>query len=322
MTPLILMLHLALAGPPPLLVTRPDGLHVIDLQGKVRRTLLSGPVVWAHRLPGAQLAVDRGPKGLFVLPLDGKPRALAKLPVVSGCGFTVKTTAGEPQLRVQSVHDVTHSVDGRWLCLSVMDRNANMADVQADFDVELATGKVAARLAMAPNCPNLKITPSRCRQEARPKPASKPASNPATKAWPFSWNAKRAVFAGEPGAALDLCAGAPADQCDTSMSVAVSPSGRWRLVRLATGAGDYMHHALFALDHQTGGVYPIVEGAWAPALTLKQRQKLQSDYSAVSSLDVVGEAYIAATGHAERFVVDDLLIIPGARVVRVGNFVP
>lgn len=321
MTSLILMLQLALAGPPPLLVTRPDGLHVIDLEGKVRRTLLSGPVVWAHRLPGAQFAVDRGPKGLFVVPLNGKPRALVKLPGVSGCGFTVKTPAGEPQLRVQSVHDVTHSADGRWLCLSVMDRNANMADVQADFDIELATGKVAARLAMAPNCRNLKITPSRCRQAAQPKPASKPASKPATKTWPFGWNAKRAVFAGKPGAALDLCAGRPADQCDP-MSVAVSPSGRWRLVRLPTGAGDYMHHALFALDHQTGGVHPIVEGAWPLALTLDQRQKLQIDYSAVPSLDVVGEAHIAATGHAERFVVDDLLIVPGERVIRVGNFVP
>ena len=322
MTVLLFVFHFALDSPPPLLVARADGVHIVDPQGKVQRTLLPHAVTWAHRLPDGHLVVDRGPKGLFVLPSTGKPRALATLPSVRGCGFGPADPKADPKadapLQVQSVDDVTHSADGRWLCVSLMDRNANMAEVRADFDIELATGKVTARLALAPGCPDPKLTPNRCGPPARPKPAVQPVK----KTWAFAWMAERGKLTGKSGVALDLCAGRPADQCDPSMSVAVSPSGQWRLVRLPTGMGDYMHHALFAVDHQTGAVHPIVEGTWPPALTGKQRQTLQQDYAAVPTLDVVGETYIAPTGHGEGFIVDNLLINPGKSVIRVGQFVP
>jgi hypothetical protein len=210
-----------------------------------------------------------------------------------------------------------------WLCLTLMDRNANMAEVQADFDVELATGKVTARLVMAPDCPEPKVSPSRCRAAAptKPvKPAPKSAQKPA--AWPHTWHAPRGVFQGKQGPVVDFCAGRAADACDTPTSAAVSPTGRWRLVRLPTDTGDYMHHALFALDHQTGAVFPITEGPWPPALSPKQLQALQQDYSAVPSQDVVGEAHVAATGHGETFAVDDLLVTPGERVLKVGSLAP
>ena len=320
MTCLLLAFHVAFAAPPPLLVARADGLHVVDPQGKVQRTLLPHAVTWGHRLPDGQVVVDRGPKGLFVVPTTGEPRALAILPGVRGCGFGPADPQAEAPLQVQSVHDVTHSADGRWLCLSLMDRNANMAEVHADVDIDLVTGKVDARLAMAPECPDLKITPNRCGPAARAKPTSPKKAAP-KKAWTFAWDPKRGQLKGKPGVAIDLCAGRPGDRCD-AVSVAVSPSGRWRLVRLPTGMGDYMHHALFAVDHQAGAMYPIAEGAWPPALTAKQHQQLQKDPAAVPTLDVVGEAHIAVTGHGERFVVDDLLINPGSGVIRVGAFVP
>ncbi|MCA9546292.1 MAG: hypothetical protein KC613_17930 [Myxococcales bacterium] len=316
----LLAVALLAPSPPPLVVLRPDGVHVIDVHGRVIRTLSATPGDWAHRLPDGTLVVAQGAAGLLALPPQGKARPLGALPAVKGCGFAADAK-GDHGLSLQSARDAQHSPDGRWLCVALQDRNDNMAEIRALYDVELATGKVHPSLAMAPGCPGGAMLSDRCTLVGPPA-VTPPATPPPKVSWPFEWQGERGVLRGGDGPALDFCVGRPQEACDPPDTAAVSPSGRWRLLRLPTSQGDYMHHALFAVDHQTAALYPITEGAWPSPLTPTQRQQLLRDYAAVPSLDVVTETHIAATGHGERFAVDELLVSPGERVRRVGRLVP
>ncbi len=324
----------AVAAPTPLIVSRADGVHRINVRGQVERTLTPWPVQWAVRLPDGSLAVHRARGGVYHVPLAGPPRPVARLP---GLGTPEACTVSPPPakpadpeapnsavgLDLQSPGDARASDDARWLCLSLFDRNENMADVNVDYAIDLKTGAVEAHMGLNLQCEALPqaATPPRARCAIMGPPWTPPG--PPADRWPVRFDDDSSAITGADGTpALAFCAGQPADACDGAVSVAVSPSGRWRVLWLHTMEADYMHFAAFALDHKTGDLFPLREGPWPKALTPTERARVVRDHAAIETVDVVGGTATRATGHGERIAMGEYLITPGERVLLVGHLLP
>jgi len=158
------------------------------------------------------------------------------------------------------------------VCMTLMDRNANMANVAIDVRVDLASGAALHRVIQGGEC------------VAKP-PKWKDCAAPAAA------GAKWAPFRGAAGIDEGL----------------VSPSGRWSVLSvLKDDSGDYIYRSLFLLDRRGNRVFPIVKGPFPAPIPLADLARTRDE---AGTVDAVGESAVRWLDH-DALLVDSLLVVP------------
>lgn len=280
----------AVSAAPPrgtLVVAGDPGVREVRFDGSVVRVLSRTPA-WRPRLTpdGKEIffyareageirrVARQGGAESRVAALPRQFKTCGKLPDhPTGHVFSVK------DLGIHEDRDFVLDVPARAACLTLQDRNANMANVRIRVRVELATGGVSHRVEIGGDC------------------AKPPASFPACAAPP-------ADRGGAPGAPFPVASlGLP----DTVREETVSPSGRWSVLAQPSDEGDYIHRALFLLDRQKKLVYPLVAGAFPKPLAPAQIKRLADAHE--GTVDATGETAVWWL-EADTIVVGGLLVTP------------
>ncbi len=233
-----------------LFIASQQGVREVGLDGKVARVLSHEPA----RLP--RLMPDQKSL-LYLVPNTGKLRrmdlqtgtttAVATLPQRYRL-CSKPTTDGQSSyslkdLDVQSADDFVIDKTGQAACLTLIDRNANMANVIVNLRVSLqGTGKVSAFVDYPEGCPGPKPVP--CEPVERPN-QSPPAG---------TYDIVDGSLGAAKGPRIRL------GQGDFSVEHnGVSPGGTWAVIGGNISEGDYIHRSLFLLHRQTGKIHTIQE---------------------------------------------------------------
>lgn len=292
-------------APTSLFVAGPRGVVELALDGTVRRQLSATVGTDPRRTPDGLLV--RTPAGLLRISLSGQPEILvAKLPeAVTACasadGAPVRHVLAD--LAVQAADDFTVAPDGSSACLSLMDRNANMADVTVRLHVDLKTGGVHAGVA---GCPG---EPAACATVVLPNVP------PATDA-PFRIDGGR-LLKREPSGSLTVISGLGSGDF---REAAASPSGRWVVIEGNESEADYIHRDLLLLDRMHGRVHAIVPGRFPPPIA--QGDLVSLGRIRVRTADATGESEVRWLP-GDVLLVDRLLVLPGQRALAIdGDIAP
>lgn len=274
-----------------------------------RSVLVLRPEVDGDLARGARLeriAVDSGTRStVATLP-----------PVGSGVG-----AATDPQwsFGLQSRDDFVVDASKRFACLTLMDRNANMASAWLFLRIDLATGKISRWFDLPDPGEGGAAAPDGVKA-GKPGPADtcSPRATAATPlapapALPFTFDNEQ-IFEKKGGRRV-----ARARLTGYSMEErSPSPSRRWLYLAGDLEEGDYIHRRLVLLDRATGDVFPIRPkgGTWPSPLMLAGR-KTPPLYATplTNTVGVVGESDVRWLGHApdaEILIIDGLVIRPGA----------
>jgi hypothetical protein len=300
----------------PLVVAREDGLFEIAADGRDVRRLSATPAEQPRwQVKGQRLVfLTRDYGELRSLDLaTGREQVVAKIRSKLACdgdgdgdgGGPILTEnpgaeAREIELRIHSSDDVV--VQGTRACLRLMDRNSNMSFYALDVRVDLATGKVADYLSLA--LEHCKLPQSKPPDEctAAPLPSIAAAGGAYDPAF-------EASVAGPTGLGVQ----------------SRSPSGRWALLRGNVEQGDYIHSQIALYEVATRRTFPIVGGlvenssAWPAPLTPAQLALDAGELGRILG-DVVGETTIYwLAGPGDRLVIDEALVVPGVRIVDIGQ---
>lgn len=286
-TALALVLMTSTAQADNLFVAGPKGLRQVAFDGKTVRTLSREAARWPRLLPDLKAVLYFAPERgeLRRVALDtGAATTVAKLPKQfrlcqpeSGESLPEKVEYALSELAVQSDGDFVIDQSGRTACLSLKDRNINMASLDINLHVSLRDGKVAWTEVFPSECPGPKLPECRTRSPAAAKPRK--GAYDLQEGWLMAGQ-KKLVKLGQKGYGIEQ----------------VSPGGTWAVVFGNESDGDYIHRTLFLLNQTTGVFYTIA--AKPTALSRAQLRKLEG----VSSIDAVGES-------AVRWLRDDVLLI-------------
>jgi hypothetical protein len=259
------------------------GLEAWGTDGTMHRTISAGPALHPRRLdPDHVLAVEtpesewsHGARFLQISLRDGRRTAVAALPPFrceSPSHAPRSTDSAEAEralfsdLDLQDESDLYLSKNQKRVCLTLYDRNINMASVALDVQIELGSGTVQRWLSIGEEeCP-----PPRGVQRGNPAHACDRAPD---KDLPTVALLKEPSNAARPQAPsrlanlghelkdgqlqrrgvlqLDLSAH------DYSVE-AVSPSGRWQVLGGDPEEGDYLYRHLLLLDRVSGQLYPVI----------------------------------------------------------------
>jgi hypothetical protein len=316
----------AVGGAHTLVIANDTGIHHYSSEGTKLKTLTSTPGRWPRVLGGGEVLFldpeDRDSRALRAVDTSGKVRVVARLPrgySTKDCAFLEAAHDTSQRVAPQSDSDFVVDRDANTVCLSLLDRNENMADLSVTVGVDLATGKVDKWLTMDSNkdC-NIAKRPATgiglqkggknfaCSGTA----ASRPRPPASTAAHPFSFDAKRQAIVGG-GSAVAF-----GTTEDNGFTVAgSSPSGRWVLLSGCTEGADYFHSQVLMFDRTGGGVYSVTKGPWPRALDAKQIAAIGA--CETKTLSVVGETPIWWVGHKDHLVVGNTVVLPG---VKAWNF--
>jgi hypothetical protein len=207
----------------------------------------------------------------------GVARKVATLPNgFKACGHMPDYEAGHrfavADLGVQADPDFVLDASANAVCLTLMDRNANMANVAIEVRVDLASGAALHRVIQGGECA---ATPQKWKGCAAPAAAG----------------AKWAPFRGAAGIDEEL----------------VSPSGRWSVLSMPKdSSGDYIYRSLFLLDRQGNRVFPIVKGPFPAPVPLADLARTRDE---AGTVDAVGESAVRWLDH-DALLVDSLLVVP------------
>lgn len=196
-------------------------------------------------------------------------------------------------LDVQSAGDFTIDKSGAAACLTLMDRNINMADVSIELRVPIqGAGKVLWAVSVPSNCPGPKI--AACEQ-AVPTFSEPPAgAYELQDGWLVSAK-KQLVRLGKGDFSKE----------------ASSPKGKWAVIGGNIEEGDYIHRSLYLLGRRDGTIHSI--DAKSVILTRKYLRAMDVD-----SMPAVGETEIRWLND-DALLIDSTLIFPGKGLVELGG---
>ena len=295
-----------------------NGLELWAPDGSAHRVLSPGPALHPQRIADdAVLALSAeagnlhlGAQLVRISLRDGARRRLAQLPAFA-CANATAEDMRILGLDVQSADDIVVDTRGRAVCLTLMDRNSNMANLQVQVRIDLDSGQVQRWLTIGEeDCtapPGVTTGDPSDAEWCEPRQRPAPTEAPATFAFDFDADtgtvqqlspqpAVRARLRGE------------------YMRELASPSGRWLVLGGDLQEGDYIHRSLILCDREDGALYPVLEepGTWPAPLKAAGRSgvvKLPADGMA----DVVGESdirWLVAGDGSELLIVDTLVLLP------------
>ena len=297
------------APSPTYFVLSPKGVLEVDARGKAVRVVSPSRASAGRRLPG-------GTEAVLYLPAR---RALTRLDLQSGTEKTVITlperaptcsqgeTIATRELDVQSPSDLLLDAP-RAACLTLLDRNANMASYGLTVYADLAGGPPRLSPTLG-SCPEYKGP--WCKRDMSVKPG-----RPAPKRLP----------------------GLP----EAVVGESTSPSGRWTLVWFVSDSGDYLYLSYYLLDNMQKNYLgiPGANAPWSKRITTAELAQAASEpvgaegeYAEESeggppraplgphlaTQVVVGETEARWTGNGDTFVLGNLLVDPAVSVVDLGG---
>jgi hypothetical protein len=303
---------------PTILVGSTRGLEAWDLNGT--RTVMSAGFARHPRwipdrsavlaITGRSL-VDGKAKVERIQLATGKRRRVATLPSFS-CG----EAAGEEILKpsLQSASDFRVDRGGKFACLTLMDRNLNMASLVLDVRVDLSSGRTERELlGPVDGCtpPSDVVADDKGESRVDCEPVTVREAAPPASAQPFGYEAGGRIIDGRTPSALRVRA-----LRDFSPGP-VSPSGRWVLLESEPEEGDYIYRDLLLFDRAQGAVFAVPTGAsnrWPEALPVRKLSRSPRTARVVGEDDV---RWLDLEPQADVLVVGDLIILPGERSFRV-----
>lgn len=237
--------------------------------------------------------------------IDGSRVAVATLPAFACANGTEEELLG---LDVQEPYDFVVDPQGKRAYLTLMDRNANMADVQLKVRVELDSGRVARWQTLGePEClPPPGVSPGDPDEDQWHTLTLRSSTEATARKYTFDFDSESSWV---------LKSGEPATHLPDYLAEGASPSGRWLVLGGELQEGDYIHRNLLLLDREDGNVYPILEqpGPWpAPLAAAKRAVKVPESGMA----DVVGESdvrWLSFSESVELLIVDQLVVQPAKR---------
>jgi hypothetical protein len=303
-----------------LVVGTPERLELWSSDGKAHRTLSDGPAMHPLRmgsdavlaLSGPSDGLQGGAQLVRISLQDGARTVLANLPPFA-CAKSSRKEAEDEALTlgldIEDSNDFELDAGGKVACLTLMDRNANMANLQLQVRVELDTGRVERWLTLgedeckAPR--DVKVAePPRERFCGTQRPH---AAEPTTR-YAYAYDSETGWVvqnAAEPLNHTNLL---------DFLEESASATGRWQVLGGNFSEGDYIHRNLLLLDREDGALYPVLAepSAWPVPLKAAGAERtvtLPADVMA----DVVGESdvrWIRVSPGRELLVVDQLVIEP------------
>jgi hypothetical protein len=292
-------------GPAPaLIVAGAAGIFELGSAGEpVRRLGSSDQASYPRFLPGssALVFVHQGTTLRRLEIATGTERAVAgpwQAHVV--CNEDVRF-----ELAVQAHEDVQVDGDGRHVCVSLNDRNVNMASIASHVRIELGSGHLEQGLTPFDHAclPLARSEPARC----EPSPKAAPSHRPPL---PYAFDSERHAL-------LDTSGKLIAEIGDFELAIEAE-NDRYSVLRGNFEEGDYIHFQLLVLDRRTGELLPLpsVDAATAPAFPVAlgraELARLSRRTLGERAGDFVGEDTLRFHG-PERLVAGKLLVLFGPR---------
>ena len=290
-----------------LVAARSDGIFELSRDGRELRKLSSthaSAMRWL--VPQERLLILTEETGeLRALELaTGAERVVARVRTTLACAAPADVDPVDAQVRLDVQDDSDFTVGPTHACLTLMDRNANMASYRVEVRVDLTTGT---------STEDFTIAPPECQLPQREQPGCARYGNFASEA-PAGASSDAEPpheFAGPPGFTISSW----------------SPSRRWVLLQGNESIGDYIHSQIVLYEVATRRTFPLLGddvaalgGARWPAPLTAAQLALAPEELAPLVGDVVGETPIYwLAGRDDRLVVEDRLVLPGARVLQVGR---
>jgi hypothetical protein len=286
-------------APPPratLIAAREDGLYELTTDGRDVRRLSATPAQQPRwQVPGKRvLFLTRDTSELRSVEL-----ATMKEQLVARMRNRIECSNGlREELKLED--DDNFFVEPGRACIRLTDRNPRIAAFRLDVRVDLATGQTAEYMDYAEHINHVAHT---CKL-----PHSKaPPCGPEPQAFPEI--IAPIEHAGPPNFRASL----------------VSPSGRWAVLRGNFTPGDTFFDQVVLYDRTTrrtfplGGTQAVRTGAWPAPLTAEQLAADASElYELLGPTTYETPVYWLA-GPDDRLVFDEALVIPGERIVYVGQ---
>ena len=295
-----------------LLVAGQTGIHEVDLDGKVLRTLSKTSAHHARYLAkrdGVLFQADDGDLRVVML-ADASEKVLVKLPAkIKSCEKMPDYEKGHrfllSELSPQEERDFVVDEGGEFACLTLADRNENMRNVEVDIFVDLKRRKATPYVVGCNDVPPNKLTCAGTDWFAfEPAP-----SNNAR--FPYGidkgWLVKR-KSAGKASRVVMLGQGDFEEEQP-------SPSGSWVAIRGNEDWGDYCHRDLFLLNRVDGTVWPVRKEMPRP-LTVKELSELGK--AKIETTDVVTETSLHWVPGSDVLLIDgESLVKPGAGMIEL-----
>jgi hypothetical protein len=279
-------------NPPTVIVGGEKGLAEVTLGGTVIRTFITHAIYAARRDGQTVYYLTNDHREVHALSLStGTDKKVATLPKqVVSCGgehHPKGVAIRLAELSVPSEHDFVIE-GGKIACLTLQDRNDNMADVQVNVRIDLATGRTEHSLDL-PAC-------GYGVRDCAPRPSAETGVSEGT----FDLVDGAIVKRGPPEQVLRTLGSG-----DFSPS-GVSPSGKWLLMRGNGEENDLIYSDLLLLDRQNGDVWTV--SAKPHKLTKRELSTIGNRKSGTTV--VVGETTIYWLPKRDLLVIDDTLVTP------------
>ncbi|MGH1348588.1 MAG: hypothetical protein ACRBN8_44000 [Nannocystales bacterium] len=273
---------------PQLLVAGPDGVRVLDLDGRVLEQRSNTPAVAIRHLPGKRTAVVLGEDGVLRL-LDeaGGETRLAALPLDPPCpaGASSGSDFEADPLGLRSDEEMWISEDGSSVCIWVSDHPHDMRSNLREVAVRFSNGSLTQELTLGgsecgvPEGPGLMapcgFPPIGNTDEALPSPVG-------------------------------------------GLTVSASPDGAWSLVMVGSMLGDLLHLQYVLVRNTDHTVFELRQsgGPWPESTTLPGTPEPDALLPGLPDV-IAGETEAWVGPH--HLVLDQMLYIAGERVVDLGG---
>jgi hypothetical protein len=315
-----------------------DTLVAYDLDGTRVASLGDEPLDRAHRLADGRVVglIEGDQHALVLVILDAGGARTQRIEVANFFDpeqCNVGTAPSDPSsytepLRIQDPRDF--GVNAGAACLTLQDRNVNMASYELSVTVDLATGGLLSRVALDLDgeCEGKQlrrgIVEGSCeaRADSQPWVVTVTDEPPAREDWParFDEATRSLVRAGQEPVRLCIPGHVSADPDGDWGACAElessSTSGRWSLLSGNRDEGDYIYRDLLLLDHSDGTLLQIGEPRKFVEVTPAQ---VFADEPEQGRLWLVAESEVAWLP-GDRLWVDGLLLIPERReIVELGG---
>jgi hypothetical protein len=319
----------------PLIVANPAGLHALANDGKLLRTLTKTPASRPRLLAGNKELLFLRQLEDFSIELrklnlnSGQEELVVKVPRLSYEQFQKKIEGEDASnsaapLRVYS--DEGFRAGPAAVCLYLTNHNSNMADLEADVRVELATKKVQIlhRGCAGPDCQKGLSFSGRRDEGCKTGDIRNAEASPPKKAYPFFIEDQRLMSRASNGAKKTIAdlrsrSGWGWDEIGTFSSSLRYTTLQGNLEQ----ESDSLLRQVVLLDKQTGNIYPISTPdirklgqsvSWPKPLTKGQLLQLRSG-ERLATLTVGVDSPIRAVGTDDKLLVEQLLLIPGKAIV-------
>lgn len=319
----------------PLILANSAGLHALAHDGKLLRTLTKTPASRPRLQAGNREVLYLRQLEDFSLELrklnltSGQEELVVKVPKFSYDQFQKKiegedTGHSAAPMRVYS--DEGFRVGPAAACLYLANHNSNMADLEADVRVDLATKKVQIlhRGCAGPDCQKGLSFSGRRDESCKTGDSRNAEASPPKKAYPFFIEDQRLMSRAANGTKKTVADLRSRSGWGWDEAGAFSSSLRYTSLQgNLEQESDSLLRQVLLLDKQTGNIYPIITPdirklgqsvSWPKPLTKGQLLQLRSG-ERLATVTVGVDSPIRAVGTDDRLLVEQLLLIPGKAIV-------